>query len=126
MSSAKKNMERATREGRVALLPPTLQVGSEVWYWRESLCDEDGCLDMASSCCPLNHGIPWFEDEARECARQHPILEHATVWSACSYFTPRGVEWSINGLPAVSDCHLRNTFFASREEAVKNRPGRVV
>lgn len=123
---SRKYMERATREGRVALLPEWLQPGREVWYWRESLCDEDGCLDMGTVACPLNAGAVWFDDVARECSRQHPILEKLTVWSAAAYFTPRGVEWVINDLPAVADVCLRGAFFRTRAEAVKARPREVM
>ena len=123
---SKKYLEKATREGRVALLPEFLQAGREVWYWRESLCDEDGCPDMVTVACPLNAGAVWYDDAARECSRQHPVLEKLTIWSAGAFFTPRGVEWVINELPAVPDWHLRNAFFTTRAEALRNRPGRIV
>lgn len=122
---SRRYMERATREGRVALLPEWLQVGRPVWYWRESLCDDDGCPDMVTAACPLNAGAAWIDEEARECSQRHPVLEKSTVWSACAYFTPRGVEWSVNELPAVADVHLRSAFFRSREEALKFRPKEV-
>lgn len=122
---SKRYIQKATREGRVALLPEYLQEGREVWYWRESLCEEDECPDGAGSCCPLNHGMAWSDPAVIECRRQHPVLEKCTVWSAAAAFTPRGVEWSINDLPAVPDRHLRSAFFSTRAEALKNRPGRI-
>ena len=123
---SKRYMEKATREGRVALLPEYLQVGQEIWYWRESLCDDDGCPDMVTSCCPLNNGIQWYEDTARECSRQHPVLEHATIWSVSACFTPRGVEWVVNDLPAVADVHLRRAFLTTKDEALRQRPEEVL
>lgn len=119
-------MQEAAREGRLGLCPAWLRVGRQIWYWRESLCDDDGCMDMVTSACPLNNGIAWYEDPARECSRQHPVLEQTTVWSVGCYFTPRGPEWVINDLPAVADVRLRNAFFLTREDAEANRPGRVV
>lgn len=122
---SRRYMERATREGRVALLPEWLQVGREVWYWHESLCDDNGCADMVTAACPINKGAVWYDDEARECARRHPSLEKTTVWSVCSYFTPKGVMWSVNELPAVADLFLRGAYFRTRAEALKNRPKEV-
>ena len=120
-------MEKAAREGRVALLPEWLQVGREVWYWRECLCGgDDLCADGVTSCCPLNNGIPWYDEVARDCACQHPILEKTTIWSAAACFTPRGVEWIINELPAVSDYRLRSAFFLTKQAALDSRPGKVV
>ena len=123
---SKRYLMQAAREDRVAVLPASLQVGREVWYWRELLCGDDICPDGVTSSCPLNHGIPWYDDAARECARQHPSLEHTTIWSVAAYFTPRGIEWAVNDLPAVADCHLRRSFFRTREEAEAMRPGRIV
>ena len=123
---SRKYMEKATREGRVALCPEWLQPGQDVWYWRESLCDDDGCPDMVKSVCPMNNGFRWFDDVARDCACQHPVLEKTTVWSCQAAFTPRGVEWIINDLPAVADYRLRSAFFTTRDAALQARPGRVV
>ena len=119
-------IERATREGRVALLPEWLRIGSEVWYWRESLCDDDCCADMDTLSCPLSAGFQWFEPEARSCARQHPVLEKGTVYSVAAVFTERGVEWSVNDLPPVPDWRLRGAFFTGKADAMRNRPGEVV
>ena len=123
---SKKYMQQATREGRVALLPEWLQVGRRVWYWRESLCDDDGCPDMVTSSCPLNNGFASCDEPARDCSQQHPFLEETMVWSAGAYFTPRGIEWVINDLPAVADCRLRSAFFTSRKTALENKPGRII
>ena len=122
----RKSIKSAVREGRAAFCPEWLQVGRDVWYWRESLCEDDGCPDMVTSSCPLNNGICWYEDAARECSRQHPVLEHLTVWGVAAYFTRRGVEWVVNDLPAVADCRLGSAFYTSRAAAEANRPGRVV
>lgn len=120
-----KEITAAAQDGRLALCPDWLMPGREVWYWRESLCGDDGCPDMVTSCCPLNHGIAWYEDTARECSQQHPVLEHTTVWSAGAYFTPRGVEWMINDLPAVADVRLLSAFYRTEKEAWAARPGRI-
>lgn len=121
-----KEMERAVREGRAALLPGFLAVGQTVWYWRESLCGEDACPDMDGLACPLSAGFQWFEPEARRCARQHPVLERGEVWDVQAAFTRRGVEWSVNGLPPVPDGRLRSAFFTSKADAMRHRPGEVV
>ena len=122
----RKDMERATREGRVAILPEYLQEGRTVWYWRESLCDEDGCMDMVTSCCPLNHGFKLFDNVAKECARQHPVLENTDVWSVAAEFTARGVRWVINDWDPVPDDRLLAAYWPSREEALEHKPGRVM
>ena len=119
-------VQKAARENRVAILPAFLTVGTKVWYWRELLCGDDICLDGVTPTCPLNMGIPWYDDEARECACRHPTLEGTVIWSVGAYFTPRGIEWAVNDLPAVADCHLRSVFFRSREEAEAAKPGRIV
>lgn len=123
---SKRYMQQATREGRVALLPEWLQVGRRVWYWRECLCDDDGCPDMVTTSCPLNNGFAWCDEEARDCSLQHPILEETMIWSVAAYFTPRGIEWVINDLPAVADFRLRSAFFKDKTAALLARPGRVV
>ena len=116
----------AVRDGRAAILPEFLQVGSRVWYWRESLCDEDCCMDMVTAACPLNRGVKWYEDECRRCAMAHPILEETTVWSVQADFSPvRGVQWIVNGLPGVADSRVRLSFFATGEEAMAHRPKAV-
>lgn len=122
---SRRYMERATREGRVALLPEWLAPGREVWYWHESLCDGNGCMDMVSASCPLNSGSAWYDDDARDCARRHPSLEKTTIWSVCAHFTTRGVMWSVNDLPAVADLFLRSAYFRTRKEALENRPKEV-
>ena len=123
---SKRYLQQAAREDRVAILPAYLTVGSKVWYWRELLCGDDICPDGVTAECPLNRGVPWYEDEARDCACRHPTLESSTIWSVGSYYTPRVIEWAINDLPAVADCYLRRSFFRTREEAEAMRPGRVV
>ena len=122
----RKEIDVAVREGRAAILPEWLQPGREVWYWRESLCDEDGCLDMVTVACPINAGFRWHEEEVRSCARQHPVLEKAEIYSVFASWSERGVEWIINGLPAVPDCLFRESFFVSEAEARRHRPGEVV
>ena len=123
---SKKYLERATREGRVALLPEFLQPGREVWYWRESLCEEDGCPDMDSFACPLAASFSWHDEEARACARQHPVLEKGEIWDVRAVFTGQGVEWIVNDLPPVPDWRLRSAFFTSKTDAMRHRPGEVV
>ena len=122
----RKEIDVAVREGRAAILPEWLQPGREVWYWRESLCDEDGCMDMVTVACPINAGFHWHEEEVRTCARQHPVLEKAEIYSVFASFSERGVEWIVNGLPAVPDWRLRDAFFVSEAEARRHRPGEVV
>ena len=123
---SKKYIQKATREGRVALLPEWLREGCRVWYWRESFCGDDCCSDMVTSCCPLNNGHRMGDAAARECARQHPVLEEAVIWSVGAFFKPGEIYWSVNELDGVPDRRLRESFFPSRKEALKNKPGRVV
>ena len=121
----RKQLEEAARDYRVAVLPEYLQPGSRVWYWRESLCEDDLCMDSVTPACPLNRGFRWYDAEARSCAMAHPALEETTVWSIQAAFTAQGVEWIVNDLPAVADCRVRSSFHPSREEAEACRPGRV-
>lgn len=118
----KKQLEKADREHRVAVLPGWLTEGRKIWYWRETLCTEDLCPDMVSGACPLNRGVAWNDQAAVACAIRHPVVERMTVWSVACYFTPRGIEWSINELPAVADRDLRRVFFPTREAAEARRP----
>lgn len=120
-----KRLEQAARDHRVAVLPEWLQRGREVWYWRECLCEDDGCMDMTSVVCPLNRGEPWYGDDARLCSSLHPVLDHSTIWDVSAAFTPRGVEWIINDLEPVADCRLRQVFYEDMGEAMANKPGRV-
>lgn len=122
----RKEIDSAVREGRAAILPEWLQVGRTVWYWRECLCDEDGCMDMVTVACPINAGYHWYEPEVCRCARQHPVLEKSEIYSVYASFSERGVEWIVNGLPAVPDCLFRESFFVSEIEARRHRPGEVV
>lgn len=122
----RKEIDAAVREGRAAILPEWLQPGREVWYWRESLCEEDECPDQDTLSCPLSAGFCWHEDEARRCARQHPVLEKSTVWGVAAEFTERGVVWSVNDLPQIPDWRLHSAFFTSKADALRHRPGEVV
>ena len=120
-------MEQAINEAREdpqrwAVVPEWLQVGREVWYWRELLCADDICTDGVTSACPLNRGVKWYEDEARSCAHAHPMLEKTTVWSVMAAFTPRGVEWIVNDLDAVADSRLREAFFRTAKGSRTGRP----
>lgn len=117
-------MKAAAKDGRLAVLPVYLQVGRTVWYWRECLCDDDGCPDGAGSCCPLNHDLPWNDPAVLECERQHPVLDQMQVHSVWASFTPRGIEWTVNGL-TVAECWLRQAFFPSEAAARRARPERI-
>lgn len=121
----RREIQSAAEEGRLALCPAWLLPGREVWYWRECLCLDDPCMDMAANVCPLNAGAKWYEESARDCAQRHPVLEHTTVWSVGAYFTPRGVEWLINELPGVADGRLRDAFFETEEAARAARPRKM-
>lgn len=122
----KKGLQRAARDHRVAVLPEYLQPGRDIWYWRESLCDEDGCSHMVTSSCPINRGRHWPDPEVYQCACRHPVLDHGKVWSAAAFFTEQGIEWVINDLPGVMEDRLRSAFFATREEAMKAKPERII
>lgn len=122
----RKYIEKATREGRVAMLPEWLAEGRTVWIWRENLCDEDGCMDMVSPVCPRNRGASWDSATAMECARRHPVLESMQIYDVRAVFTRLGVAWSVNDSMLVPDDQLRAVFFPNREAALKNRPERAV
>ena len=89
----KKYLQRAAGEGRVAILPEFLQEGREVWYWRETLCDDELCLDMVGPTCPMNRineHIGPHDPEAIRCAMMHPVLDCMEIWHVTAAFTPRG------------------------------------
>ena len=109
----------------VAVLPPYLQEGREVWYWRELLCQDDLCPDSMSSVCPINQGRRWSDPETIGCRRDHPVLDRMEVWSVTAAFTRRGIELSINELPGVDGRALRAVYFPTRAEAIRHRPGRI-
>lgn len=119
-------LEDAVRSGRAAFPPAWLTVGQTVWYWRETSCPDNPCMYMVTPECPLNRGVRWYEEEAIRCARKHPELARETVWSLCAYFTPNGVEWSGNDMPAVHERYVRRVYFSTRAEAEKVRPREVV
>ena len=119
-------LEDAVRTGRAAFPPQWLTVGQTVWFWRESLCWDSMCSAGVTTECPLNRGVKWYEDEAVRCARKHPALARETVWQLAAYFTPNGVEWSVNDMPAVHEKYVRQVYFSTRKEAEKVRPREVV
>lgn len=124
----KKYLQAAAREGRVAVLPAWIQEGRTVWYWRETLCDDDLCPDMVGPSCPMNrmHGAARYGDpEARGCARLHPVLDSMELWSVAAQFTPRGIVWALNEDTEISDAWLRLAVFPSKEEALQHRPRRI-
>ena len=118
-------LEDAVRSGRAALPPHWITVGQTVWYWSETACLEEPCAAMVTSECPLNRGVRWYEEEVIRCARKHPSLQRTTVWQLCAYFTPNGVEWSVNDMPAVHERYVRKVYFSTRAEAEKVRPREV-
>ena len=122
---SKKTIKRAAREGRVAVLPAWLSEGKTVWYWRGTLCGDDLCLDMVGPSCPMNHGAKYFDREAKDCARCHPVLDHMEIYDVRAVFTPRGIRWAVNDLDDVADIWLRTVFFPTREDALSRRPRRI-
>lgn len=123
---SKKYLERAAADGRLAACPEWLQTGRKVFYWRECLCRDDLCPESVTAACPINRGAGELDPIARGCARKHPVLEAADVWSVAVYFTAHGPEWSINDMPAVPDRLVRKIFFATAAEARKARPREVL
>ena len=119
---SKKYLERAAREGRVAVQPEWLQEGRTVWIWRSILCDEELCPDSVGSACPLNgKAYPWSL-EARKCARTHPVLDKLDVWSVAAHFEPRGLTWAINDEIIIPDACLREAVWPSERAAKAHRP----
>ena len=117
----------AVRQGRAAVLPPWLSVGSEVFFWRECWCEDEICdTDCVTPECPINRGCRWWEEEVKQCAARHPVLEHETVFSVAAFFTPNGVEWVVNDGQAVPEKYIRLAYFSTREDAEKVRPREVV
>lgn len=122
----RRTLEDAVRQGRAAVLPPWLSVGNEVWWWRECWCEDEICdADCVTAVCPVNRGLRWWDDEVRQCARVHPILDHETIFSVAAFFTKNGVEWSVNDGTAVPEKYLRMVYFSTREDALKVRPREV-
>lgn len=122
----KKSMKRAVREDRAAILPPWLAEGRTVWYWRETICDEDGCLDVVSPICPFNvHSPAWNDPEVRSCAMEHPVLDKMEVYDVRAVFTRRGISWEVNEGYGVADSVLRQVYFPTREAALAHRPRRI-
>ena len=119
----KSEMAEAARDLRAAILPPWLREGSTVWYWRETFCDDELCLDMVGPTCPLNAAQRPDRDAVRRCARMHPVLDSMTVWSVLARFTPQGVVWSINDAVEIRDELLRAAVFPAKEAALRRRPG---
>ena len=125
---SKKYIEKAARDGRVAVLPEWLQEGRTIWYWREILCDDELCMDMVSPVCPLNRTrekIRPRDPEAIECARLHPVLDSMELWAVGADFTPRGVVWRLNDDLQIHDVWLRRAVFPTKAEALQHRPGRI-
>ena len=121
----KKYLQRAAGEGRVAILPEFLQEGRAVWYWRETLCDDELCLDMVGPTCPmnrLNEHIGPHDPEAIRCAMMHPVLDSMEIWHVTAAFTPRGIVWCLNDAVEISDVWLRRSVFPSKVLALANRP----
>ena len=123
---SKRYLKQAAADRRLAVCPEWLQHGRTVWYWRECLCLDELCPDSVTTCCPINNGFRPGDPAALACARQHPQLENTMVWSVCAYFTPRGVEWSVNDLPGVPDHMMRKVFFPCRADALAQRPREVI
>lgn len=125
---SKKYIQKAAREGRVAVLPEWLCEGRIVWYWREILCDDELCPDMVGPSCPINDAhrhIGPRSPEALECARLHPVLDSMELWAVSAQFTPRGVVWAFNEDTEISDAWLRLAVFPTKEEALQHRPRRI-
>lgn len=125
---SKKYIEKAARDGRVAVLPEWLKEGATVWYWRELLCDDELCPDMVGPSCPMNslhgrHGP--HSPEALECARMHPTLDSMEVRRVTAEFTPQGVTWCINDSFEVPAYWLRRAVFTSKAKALQHRPERI-
>lgn len=119
----KKYVERAARDGRVAILPEFCTEGREIWYWRECWCtDGDGCMDMVSSSCPQNSLRRPDADTMARCARHHPVLDRTTVWAVSAEFDRRGILWVINDAIQIRDAFLRAAVFPSRDAALAHRP----
>jgi len=120
----KKYLERAARDGRVAILPEFCTEGREIWYWRECWCtDGDGCMDMVSSSCPRNALRRPDADTMARCARHHPVLDRTTIWAVqAEFYRNGGIVWVINDAIFIRDAFLRSAVFPTREEALQHRP----
>lgn len=105
-----------------AELPEWLQEGRTVWYWRETYCSDEACLDMVASVCPLNMGLRPDRDAVAKCARRHPVLDSVTVWAVLAIFEPGGVRWVINDALEIRDEDLRAAVFPDKKTALKRRP----
>ena len=119
----KKELAEAARDIRAAILPPWLREGSEIWYWRETFCDDELCLDMVGPSCPVNAMQRPDRETVLRCARMHPVLDSMTVWSVLARFTPQGIVWSINDAVEIRDGLLYGAVFPSKEAALRCRPG---
>lgn len=122
----KKSIEKAVREGRAAILPGWLAEGKTVWYWRETLCDEELCVDCVSPVCPFNSAsLAWNDPEVRRCAREHPVLDKMEIYDVRAVFTAKGIFWVVNDGIDVADRLLRAVYFPTREAALARRPRRI-
>ena len=125
---SKKYIEKAAREGRVAVLPAWLAEGKTVWYWREVFCEDELCPDMVGPSCPMNRlreHIGPHSPQAIECARLHPTLDSMELWRVSAAFTPRGVVWALNDAYEIPDVWLRMAVFPTKAEALQHRPTRI-
>lgn len=116
--------KKKERIAAAAELPERMQEGRTVWIWDLCCCDEDGCMDMASVTCPLNHGLRPHDPAALSCRRSHPVLREIQIWAVCCYFQTNGLHWVINDSIdfAAEDLPM---IFEIRAEAEKNKPGVV-
>lgn len=121
---SKKYIEKAARDGRVAVCPEWMTEGKTVWFWRETFCDDELCLDEVGPSCPINslRHVRAGDPEARRCARMHPVLESVEIWDVVARFDPRGVLWVINDGYEIRDSVLRGAVFPSRQSALAHRP----
>ena len=111
-------------QGRAAVLPEWLQEGREIWFWRETYCYEgDLCTDSITPVCPYNRrGRIREPEEVLQCARRHPLLTKADVWSVSASFEPLGIFWTINECYTVRDNMLRLAFFPTQADALDHKP----
>ena len=120
----KKYLQTAARDGRVAVCPEHVREGRTVWYWRETLCQDELCMDMVGPSCPMNRmrGVGPGSPEALRCARMHPVLDSVELWSVGARFTPQGVIWVLNDDREIPDSRLRAAVFPSKQAALYHRP----
>ena len=118
----KKYLQAAARDGRMAVCPEWMAEGRTVWCWRETLCDDELCLDMVGPSCPFNRGAHRGDPEALRCARMHPVLDSMELWSVGARFTPQGVVWVLNDDREIPDSRLRAAVFPSKQAALFHRP----